>query len=202
MLLRSRAITSLNIIEKIQPRMMVATFNGNPSTTIISCYSSTNVSEKTDLITFYDELSSLVHSIIFVIGRDMNAQIGKNVNHKFRLHNSPNRNGQHLTDLPSTYVTINISISWKIYWCQLINIIFITKMLTSIIESEIVSACLVGSTEMSFSTISSKLDEPGPSRMHIYIIIIISNGFFSVHFPQDRENLGINRPSSAMQVDD
>ena len=67
--------------------MMVATFNGNPSTTIISCYSPTNVSEETDLIVFYNELSSLVCSIpkcnILVIGRDMNAQIGKNVNHKF-----------------------------------------------------------------------------------------------------------------------
>ena len=28
----------------------------------------------------------------------MNVQIGKNVNHKFSLHNSSNRNGQHLTD--------------------------------------------------------------------------------------------------------
>ena len=38
--------------------MMVATFNGNPSATIISCYSPTNVSEETDLIVFYNELSS------------------------------------------------------------------------------------------------------------------------------------------------
>ena len=28
----------------------------------------------------------------------MNAQIGKNVNHKFSLHNLSNRNGEHLTD--------------------------------------------------------------------------------------------------------
>ena len=37
-------------------------------------------------IVFYDELSSLVRSIpkhnVFVINGDMNAQIGKNVNHK------------------------------------------------------------------------------------------------------------------------
>ena len=43
--------------------MMVATLNGNPSATIISCYSPTNVSEETDLVTFYNELSSLVRSI-------------------------------------------------------------------------------------------------------------------------------------------
>ena len=102
MLIRPRALKSLNSIEKIQPRMMVATFNGNPSATIISCYSPTNVSEETDLIAFYNELSSLVRSIpkhnVLVIGGDMNAQIGKNVNHKFSLHTSSNRNKQHLTD--------------------------------------------------------------------------------------------------------
>ena len=61
----------------------------------------TNVSEETDLIVFYDELSSLVRCIpkqnVLVIGGEMKAQIGKNVNHKFSLHNSSNRNGQHLT---------------------------------------------------------------------------------------------------------
>ena len=63
MLIGPWALKSLNSIEKIQLRMMVATFNGNPSATIISCYSPTNVSEETKLITFYDELSSLVCSI-------------------------------------------------------------------------------------------------------------------------------------------
>ena len=57
--------------------MIAATFNGNPRATII-CYSPTNVSEETELVTFYDELSSLVRSIpkhnVLVIGRDMNAQ--------------------------------------------------------------------------------------------------------------------------------
>ena len=81
--------------------MMVTTLNGNPSTTII-CHSPINVSEETDLIVFWDELSSLVRSItkhnVLVIGGDMNAQIGKNLNHKFSLHNSSNRNRQHLTD--------------------------------------------------------------------------------------------------------
>ena len=99
MLIGPWAIKSLSSIEKIHPRMMVGTFNGNPSTTIISCYSPTNVSEETDLIAFYNELSCLFHSIskysVLVIGGDMNAQ---NVNHKFSLHNSSNWNGEHLTD--------------------------------------------------------------------------------------------------------
>ena len=43
--------------------MLTATFNGNPRATIISCYSPTNVSEETELVAFYDELSSLVRSI-------------------------------------------------------------------------------------------------------------------------------------------
>ena len=82
--------------------MVVATFNGNSSATIISCYSLTNVSEEADLIAFYNELSSLVRSIlkddVLVIGGDMNAQIGKNVNNKFNLPNSSNKNEENLTD--------------------------------------------------------------------------------------------------------
>ena len=35
---------------------------------------------------------------LLVIGGDMNAQIGKNGNNKYSLHNTSNRNGQHLTD--------------------------------------------------------------------------------------------------------
>ena len=80
---------------------MVAVFTGNPRATSISCYSPTNVSEETDLIAFYDELSSQVRSIpkhnVLVVGGDMNPQIGKNGSNKYSLHNSSKRNGQHLT---------------------------------------------------------------------------------------------------------
>ena len=68
--------------------MMVATFNGNHRATIISCYSPTNVSEENELVTFYDELSSLVRSIpkhnVLVIVVDMNTQIGKSRNNKIQ----------------------------------------------------------------------------------------------------------------------
>ena len=101
-LIGPRALKSRNSIERIQPRIMVATFNSNPRATIISCYSPNNVSEETKLIAFYDELSSLVCSIpkhnVLVIGRDMNAQIGKNRKNKYSLRNKFNRNGQNLTD--------------------------------------------------------------------------------------------------------
>ena len=102
MLIGPQALKSLSSIEKKHPRMMVATFNGNPSATIISCYSPTNISEETELITFYDELSSLVHSIpkhnVLVICRDMNTQIRKKRNQKYSLNNLSNRNRQYLTD--------------------------------------------------------------------------------------------------------
>ena len=97
-----RALKSQNIIEKLKPRMMAATFNGNPSATIISRYSPTNASEETEPFAFYDELFSLVRSIpkhnVLIIRRDKNAQIGKNGNHKISLHNSSNKNGLHQTD--------------------------------------------------------------------------------------------------------
>ena len=102
MLIGPRALKTLNSIERIQPRMMAATFNGNPKATIISCNSPTNVSEENEIVTFYEELSSLVRSILkhnlLIIGGDMNAQIGKNRNNKYSLHNTSNRNGQHLID--------------------------------------------------------------------------------------------------------
>ena len=82
--------------------MILATFNGNHSTTIISCYSPTNVSDEIILIAFYNELSILVCGIpkhnSLIIGEDMNPQISKNVNTKFSLHNSSNRNGKHHSD--------------------------------------------------------------------------------------------------------
>ena len=102
MLIGPKVIKKLNSIERIKPRMMTATFNGNPRATIISCYSPTNISEKNKLATFYDELSSLVSSIpkqnLLIIGGDMNAQIEKNRHNKYSLQNTANTNGQHLTD--------------------------------------------------------------------------------------------------------
>ena len=85
MLIEPRALKSINTIEKIQPRMMASTFNSNPSATIISCYSARNVSEETDLITFYNQLSLLVHSIpkhnVLVIG----GEIGKKSKQQIQL---------------------------------------------------------------------------------------------------------------------
>ena len=94
MLLSPDNQTSLNSIKKIQPRMMVAMFNGNPNTTIIFCYSPTNESDETDLISFYNQLSSLIRSI----PKHNILIVGKYENNKFCLHNSSNKNGEHLTE--------------------------------------------------------------------------------------------------------
>ena len=52
LLIGPRALKTQNSIEKIQTKMMAATFNGNTRATIISCYNPTNNSEETELVTF------------------------------------------------------------------------------------------------------------------------------------------------------
>ena len=63
--------------------MIGATLNGNPCSTIATCYRSTNVSDETDITIFYIKQSSHVQHFakysVLIIGRDMNAQINKNV---------------------------------------------------------------------------------------------------------------------------
>ena len=89
----SQHLKPLNSIEKTQPWIMCAKFNGNPCSTIIS--------NASDITTFYDGLSSLAdehitkHNVLIING-DMNAQISKNENYKFILHNLWNRNGEYL----------------------------------------------------------------------------------------------------------
>ena len=99
-LVNSRAYSSLSNIETISPRIMVATFHGYPNTTIISCYSPTNVSEELEVEQFYIELASLTRHIpkhnMLVIGGDFNAHLDKLNNYKFSYHTNANRNGNML----------------------------------------------------------------------------------------------------------
>ena len=46
LLLSPRATASLISVDKISDRILIANFNGNPTTTVTSCYSPTNVSEE------------------------------------------------------------------------------------------------------------------------------------------------------------
>ena len=101
--------------------------------TIISCYSPTSVSEETELITFYDEISSVVRSIpknnVLVIGGDMNAQIGKNGNHKYSQHKTSNRNGRHLTDftIENRLTCLNTNCTYANNTESQIDYVFINK---------------------------------------------------------------------------
>jgi len=63
LLLSPLASSALISIEKISPRITIATFNGNPFVTVISCYSLTNVSDENEVSDFYDDLSSPVRSV-------------------------------------------------------------------------------------------------------------------------------------------
>ena len=63
MLLSPQAYKSLNKIEEITPRIIIADFNGNPTTTIISCYSPTNSSDQDVIDNFYQSLSSVTRQV-------------------------------------------------------------------------------------------------------------------------------------------
>ena len=54
MLLCSSELKSLNNSEKIQLRLIYTPFNGNLCTTPLSCYSSKNVNDEKDIVTFYE----------------------------------------------------------------------------------------------------------------------------------------------------
>ena len=63
LLLRPKAHKALNLVETINPRTLIATFNGNPAVTVILYYSHTNVSNVDDREEFYAELSELTKAV-------------------------------------------------------------------------------------------------------------------------------------------
>ena len=102
---------------------MCAILNGNPFITIISCYSPTNSSDEMDITTFWYKLYSLAEHIpkhnVLIIGGDMNAQIGKDKNNKFCLHNLAKRNSEYLIDFSfeNSLSCLNIKFQkWKGKW--------------------------------------------------------------------------------------
>ena len=58
MLICLRDLKSLSSIERTQTRIMSVIFNGNSCITIFIWYSPSNVSDESDITTFFDELSS------------------------------------------------------------------------------------------------------------------------------------------------
>ena len=93
MLLSPRAFKSLNIIEKIQSRIVCALFNCNACTKIIPCYTTINASDETNIVTFYKEQSSFIQRIL---KQSFYAQIFNDENNRFCLHNYSNRREKYL----------------------------------------------------------------------------------------------------------
>ena len=102
MLLSPGVYRAMNSIESISPRITVATFNGNPQATVISCYSPTNVQEEMYAEKFYEDISSLTRQIpkhnVLIIGGDFNAHLGEDKGYTFAYHKITNRNGNMLSN--------------------------------------------------------------------------------------------------------
>ena len=98
-LLSRASYKSLSSIERVSERIMVATFDGNPRTTVVVVYSPTNVSDQENIDTFYNSLDALMstippHNVCLLIG-DLNAR----VKGQWSYHNATNRNGEKLEEL-------------------------------------------------------------------------------------------------------
>lgn len=102
LLLSSKAMENLSNIEKISSRVIIADFEGNPKTTVISCYSPHNGSSDEDIDSFYSTIRSSIENVpahnFLLIPGDFNAKLGPD-DAKFTFHTETNRNGEHLVDL-------------------------------------------------------------------------------------------------------
>ena len=84
----------LTSTKKVNDRILIATFRGNPKTVVISCYSPHNHAPIDEVEAFYEQLSNVIstippHNSLF-IGGDFNARITG----KFSYHQLANRNGE------------------------------------------------------------------------------------------------------------
>ena len=66
---------------------MIVNFQGNPQTSVISCYSPTNISDEQETEIFYTKLTCLTIQIskhnVLIIGGDLNAHLGKDSGYKY-----------------------------------------------------------------------------------------------------------------------
>ena len=103
-----RSITkSLQSVTKVCDRIIIATLDGNPQTTIVAVYAPTNAASDEDKESFYKQLYDVltpipVHNIVIVLG-DFNARIGRDLHESnprvYAYHQRTNENGKLLRDL-------------------------------------------------------------------------------------------------------
>ena len=82
----------------------MADLSGNPPTTIIGCYSSTNCSDDNYALDFYNALSEVIKKLLGyeIICGDMNAKISPLEFDGFSFGKKTNRNGQFMLDMATT----------------------------------------------------------------------------------------------------
>ena len=95
-MLNNRSRSSLSEIISYTDRILISTFQGNPTTSIIVIYSPKNSSEDEVIDIFYEELRVAIesipqHNVLAIIGY-FNARIGKD-DGTFTYHQHTNRNG-------------------------------------------------------------------------------------------------------------
>ena len=85
----------------VNSRILVADLRGNPATTIICCYSSTNCSDDNDALGFYNTLSEVIKKLLGcnIICGDKNAQTSPLDFDGFSFGKKTNRNGQFMLDM-------------------------------------------------------------------------------------------------------
>ena len=116
MLLSPKAYQSLNNIEPISSRILIASFNGNPMTNVICCYSPTNSSDEDNVEQFYRQLTQLVKSTpkhnLTVIGGDFSGNIENIESANKSFHSKTNRNAQYLLDFMAECELINLNLQY------------------------------------------------------------------------------------------
>ena len=117
MLISPKAQKSLNCVEKISDRIIIASFDGNPSSSLICCYSPTNSSDEENVNSFYTELSSLIRMVpahnIKLIAGDFNAKIGQDKGFKHAFHTTTNRNGLLLLELMTEHKLVCLNTKFQ-----------------------------------------------------------------------------------------
>ena len=83
-------------MDNISPRIITANFNRNPITTVVSCYSPTNISDEDDITEFHN-MSSFTRNVpkhnVLIIACDFNAHLGIDHDNKCSYNTETNRYG-------------------------------------------------------------------------------------------------------------